>query len=156
MFQNSIELANTYRGGVEKVLYQFWRNAFGLFHTGSEFNRVIRKLLKGILNIGAKIDEVLPHIKYWNTHVQVLRELFERVRKVNRRVHPTRFFIGYPNIPFTGHVMGYRELEMEQEKKFKIGIRNARLQRKKCGYLWALQVTIVSESFRISRRSQHH
>ena len=103
--------------------YQFRRNPFGLVNSGSAFNRVARKLLAGIEHVDAYVDDVLPHTQDWETHVTTLRELFTRVRKAKLTLRPTKCFIGYDNVEFTGHVLGQGKLQMEQDKIDKI--RNA-------------------------------
>ncbi len=100
--------------------YQFRRNAFGLVNSGSVFNRVIRKLLVDMKHIDAYVDDVLPHTIDWDTHMAVLRELFLRIRKANLTLRPTKCFLGYANIAFTGHIVGSGKLQMEDEKIEKI------------------------------------
>ena len=97
-------------------LYQFTRNPFGLVNSGSKFNRVIRKLLEGMVNIDAYVDDVLPHTREWESHIAVLRDLFQRVRQANLTLRPTKCFVGYSSIPFTGHVVGAGKLQMEPDK----------------------------------------
>ena len=100
--------------------YQFCRNPFGLVNSGSAFNRVIRKLLANMCHIDAYVDDVLPHTVEWQTHMEVLRELFIRIRKAKLTLRPTKCLLGYESVPFTGHIIGQGKLQMEEDKIEKI------------------------------------
>ena len=100
--------------------YQFRRNPFGLVNSGSAFNRVIRKMLASMSHIDAYVDDVLPHTVDWATHLEVLRELFNRVRHAHLTLRPSKCFLGYDNISFTGHIVGQGKLQMEEDKVEKI------------------------------------
>ena len=58
----------------------------------------------------------LPHTREWESHMAVLRDLFQRVRQANLTLRPTKCFVGYPSILFTGHVVGAGKLQMEPDK----------------------------------------
>ena len=69
-----------------------------------------------MVNIDAYVDDVLPHTREWESHIAVLRDLFQRVRQANLTLRPTKCFVGYSSIPFTGHVVGAGKLQMEPDK----------------------------------------
>ena len=46
------------------------------------------------------------------------------VRKASHTLRPTKCFVGYPSIPFTGHVIGAGKLQMEPDKVERV--RNAK------------------------------
>ena len=100
--------------------YQFRRNPFGLVNSGSAFNRVIREMLASMSHIDAYVDDVLPHTVDWATHMEVLQELFNRVRHAHLTLRPSKCFLGYDNISFTGHIVGQGKLQMEEDKVEKI------------------------------------
>ena len=49
-------------------LYQFTRKPFGLVNSESKLNGMIRKLLKGTVNIDAHVDDVLQHNRVGTTY----------------------------------------------------------------------------------------
>ena len=92
---------------------------FGLINSGARFNRMMRKLKKD-LDIDNYVDDILCHHEWWKKHLETLRETFVRIRSAGLTVRPSKCFVGYPSIAFTGHVVGEGELHMEEEKLQKI------------------------------------
>jgi len=71
----------------------------GIF-SGSTYNRMIRKLLEGTQNLESYVDDVLEHTKNWTEHIKILRDIFERVRKANLSLKPSKCRIGYRKVDF--------------------------------------------------------
>ena len=51
------------------------------------------------------MDDVLAHTPNWETHIQVLRVFFERVRNANLSLRPSKCEIGYSKIDFLGQTI---------------------------------------------------
>ena len=56
-------------------------------------------------------------------HLQMLEEVFERIKLAHLTIRPSKCFLGYNSIPFTGHIIGDGICQMEDDKLDKI--RNA-------------------------------
>jgi len=83
-------------------LMRFREMPFGMVNSGSTYNRMIRKLLEGTQNLERIVDDVLGHTKNWTEHVEILRDFFERVRKANLSLKPSKCRIGYGKMDFFG------------------------------------------------------
>ena len=83
--------------------YQFCRMPFGLMNSAATFNRMMRKLLRGIENVDSYIDDILIHTSTWNQHVEVLRQVFSRIQQAHITIKPSKCMIGYKNLEFVGH-----------------------------------------------------
>ncbi len=59
---------------------------FGMVNSTATFNRMMRKLLDNIQNSDSFVDDLLARTQTWYKHMQVLRELFSRIRKLNKPV----------------------------------------------------------------------
>jgi len=61
---------------------------------------MIRKLLEGTQNLESYVDDVLGHTKSWTEHMEILRDFFERVRKANLSLRPSKCRIRYGKVRF--------------------------------------------------------
>ena len=73
---------------------EFLRMPFGMVNSGMTMRRAVRRLLEGMDNVGDYIDYLLLHTKTWEEHLQVLHELFKRLRAVNLVGRPTKCELG--------------------------------------------------------------
>jgi len=78
---------------------------FGMVNSGSTYNRMIRKLLDGSHNLESYVDDVLGHTGNWSKHMEILRDFFERVRKANLCLRPSKCKIGFDQVKFLGHTL---------------------------------------------------
>ena len=78
---------------------------FGLVNAGSTYNRMMRKMLEGSRNLENYLDDVLGHSKTWNDQLLILRDFFERVRKANLSLKPSKCQIGFTRVEFLGHTL---------------------------------------------------
>ena len=81
-----------------KGLMRFKVMPFGMVNSGSTYNRMVRKLLEGAQDIESYVDDVLGHTKNWNRHIQMLRDFFERVRRANLCLRPSKCKIGFDTV----------------------------------------------------------
>ena len=86
-------------------LMRFKVMPFGMVNAGSTYNRMVRKLLKGSQNLENYVDDVLGHTKTWEHHVQILRDFFDRVRRANLTLRPSKCKIGFGEVDFLGHTI---------------------------------------------------
>ena len=78
---------------------------FGMVNSGSTYNRMIRKLLDGSHNLESYVDDVLGHTENWSKHMEILRDFFERVRKANLCLRPSKCKVGFEQVKFLGHTL---------------------------------------------------
>ena len=83
--------------------YQFKKMPFGLVNSGATYMKMMRLLLKDLDGTHCFVDDVLQHTKTWKEQVNILRNLFERIRAAGLTVKPSKCFIGYFDIDFIGH-----------------------------------------------------
>jgi len=83
-------------------LMRFRVMPLGMVNSGSTYKRMIRKLLEGTQNLENYVDDVLGHTKNWTDHIKILRDFFERVRKANLSLKPSKCRIVYGKVDFFG------------------------------------------------------
>ena len=76
-------------------LFQFSTMPFGLVIAQAVFSRLMRKLLDNMDNIDNFIDDILVFTMTWPDDVEVLCELFRRLRCAGLTAKPSKTFIGY-------------------------------------------------------------
>jgi len=66
---------------------------------------MIRKLLDGSSNLESYVDDVLVHTENWSKHMEILRDFFERVKKPNLYLRPSKCKIGFDQVKFLDHTL---------------------------------------------------
>ena len=66
---------------------------------------MVRKLLDGSQDLESYVDDVLGHTSDWEKHIRMLRGFFERVRKANLSLKPSKCKIGFAEVDFLGHTL---------------------------------------------------
>jgi len=56
-------------------------------------------------NLKSYMDDILAHTKDWAEHIKILHDLFERVRKENLSLKPSKGRIRYRKVDFLGHTL---------------------------------------------------
>jgi hypothetical protein len=104
----------------EEGVYQFRRMPFGLVNSGAVFCRMIRKLLDGIKNVESYVDDIIVHTKDWKTHMEVLEQIFGKLKTHNLTVRPTKCEIGARCVEILGHKVGEGDLRPQAVKVNKV------------------------------------
>ena len=86
--------------------YEFLRMPFGMINSGMTMTRAARRLLEGMDNVVDYIDDLLVHTKMWEEHLQVLEELFKKLKAANLVARPTKCELGATQVDFLGHRLG--------------------------------------------------
>jgi transposase InsO family protein len=86
-------------------LMRFRVMPFGMVNAGSTYNRMVRKLLEGSTNLESYVDDIIGYSQNWAYHLSVLRDLFERVKRANLSLKPSKCKIGYDTVDFLGHTL---------------------------------------------------
>ena len=77
-----------------------------MVNSGMTMTRAVRQLLERIDNVVDYIDDLLVHTKTWEEHLQVLEELFKRLKGTNLVARPTNCETGATQVDFLGHCLG--------------------------------------------------
>ena len=96
--------------------YQFKRMPFGLTNSGATFNRMIRKVLAGIIGADNFVDDVLGHTPTWPAQLDVLREVFQRVKDNKLTLKPSKCEIGCDEVAFVGQYLREGEIHPQKDK----------------------------------------
>ncbi|KAK3732965.1 hypothetical protein RRG08_002574 [Elysia crispata] len=85
--------------------YEFLRMPFGMINSGMTMTRAVR-LLEEMNNVVDYINDLQVHTKTWEEHLQVLEELFKRLKAANLVARPTKCELGATQVDFLGHRLG--------------------------------------------------
>ena len=97
-------------------LFQFNTMPFGLVNSGASFSRIMRKLLKGLDHVDNYIDDILIHTSTYEEHIQLLKEVFKRLRAAGLTARPSKCFIAFFEVEFLGHVVGRGQVKPRPAK----------------------------------------
>jgi len=71
--------------------------------------------LDGSKDLESYVDDVLGHTTDWKEHMKVLRDFFERVRKANLSLKPSKCKIGFAEVDFLGHTLQKDTIRPQRE-----------------------------------------
>ena len=104
--------------------YEFVRMPFGMKNSGATLVRGLREILSGMEHVENYVDDLIVYTKDWDTHLQVLDELFRRLCLANLTARPSKCLIATSSVEFLGHNIGYDWIAPNEENLEKI--RNAK------------------------------
>ena len=125
-------------------LFQFRKLPFGLVTAPANFSRMMRLLLKGLIDIDNFIDDILEHTVEWNDHLVKLKELLQRLRQSGLTARPSKCMIGFTSIEFLGHKVGGGVLTPNQDKVNDIVVATGPETKSRYSNFWAWWVSIES------------
>ena len=79
---------------------------FGLVNAGATFCRMMRIVLRGLSDVANFVDDILGHSELWEGHLNMLREVFMRLREAGLRVKLSKCVLGYFQLPIFGTCCG--------------------------------------------------
>ena len=79
---------------------------FGYVNSGSEFNKMMQKLLFRINNVDSFVNDVLTHTTDWKGQLATLEAVFRKIKEAVLTVKPLKCFFGYPQLEVIGHKVG--------------------------------------------------
>ena len=87
-WQIPLERKSAHKCGIitEWGLFEMTRLSFGLKNTPSIFQRVMDKLLKDMENVTAYIDDMLVHSEDFESHIEALNNVFNRLEKAGSKL----------------------------------------------------------------------
>ena len=87
-------------------LYEFRVMPFGLSNAPVTFQRVIQRIFSGLDEFcNVYIDEILVFSRNLGEHKKHLEIVFERLRKYNLKLHPTKCQLAHAKVEYLGHIV---------------------------------------------------
>ena len=83
--------------------WEFLRMPFGMVNSGATLKRGLSRILKDVDNVLFYWDDILVHTPSWEDHIKTLRELFQRLKKADLTIRPSKCILGTDNVDFIGH-----------------------------------------------------
>ena len=74
--------------------YEFTRMSFWLVNSRATLVKGIRKILRGVNNVGTYIDDIIIYTKSWQEHVQTLDQVLQLLVEANRTLKPSKCSFG--------------------------------------------------------------
>jgi hypothetical protein len=91
-------------------LFQFKVLPFGMVNSEASFSRMMRKVLKGLQNVGNFVDDILIFTDTFSQHVKVLNQVLDRLAGARLTAKSSKCFIGYSQLECLGHTIGQGKL----------------------------------------------
>jgi len=92
------------------------RMPFGLTNAPSTFQRMMERTLSGLKNCLVYIDDIIVYSTDVETHIEKLKEVFERLRKAGLLLKPSKCKLFRDKIKYLGHVISADGIETDPEK----------------------------------------
>ena len=89
-----------------KGLYQYKVMPFGMKNAPATFQRLINRIIVDIDGCEAYIDDVIIFSDTWETHLQIMRKFFQRLREANLTINLLKSEFGCGHVTYLGHVVG--------------------------------------------------
>lgn len=89
---------------------------FGLVCASASFNRIMWKLIMDMKNVENFIDDINVYSLTFERHLQVLRELFGRLRRGRLTAKPSKCYLCFQSVECLGHIAGCDLLKPKPDK----------------------------------------
>jgi predicted aspartyl protease/transposase InsO family protein len=91
---------------------------FGLTSAPSVFQRLMDLVLCGLTYESCLVflDDIIVFSRDFQTHTERLREVFNRLRGANLKLHPSKCFLFQKRVAFLGHVLSAAGIEVQSDK----------------------------------------
>ena len=99
-------------------LWQFRVLPFGLSGAPMTFSRLMAEVLSGLLwkKCLVYLDDIILFSKDFPEHLEILREVFERLRKAGLKLAPNKCYIGRTKVKYLGHYISADGIEVDPKK----------------------------------------
>ena len=102
------EESQKYTGFVfENAYYFFTVVPFGLKNSPSCFSKLMQKLLNGAQHMANFVDDIIAYDNCLDEHIVTLTDLFQRARKANLKLKPSKTNIGFQEVTYLSHIVGH-------------------------------------------------
>ncbi|XP_062615055.1 uncharacterized protein LOC134276789 [Saccostrea cucullata] len=97
-------------------LYRFKVMPFGMKNSPATFNRLMRKILKGLEHTDSFVDDILIHTETFEEHITELRKVLERLQRAQLTAKPSKCELAQTRLEYLGHVIGGGTLQPTNKK----------------------------------------
>ena len=94
-------------------LYQYKVMPFSMKNAPATFQRLINKVITGLGGCEAYIDDVIVYSDSWETYLEILEELFDRLSEANLTVNLMKSEFGCGTVTYLGHEVGQGQVSRE-------------------------------------------
>ena len=101
-----------------KGLYEFKRLPFGLANAPSQFQRIMDKVLAGLVGVCVLvyIDDLVIYSKDEISHAEHLKLVFERLRNAGLKIKPSKCCFAKPEVKLLGYIINKDGIRSNPEK----------------------------------------
>ena len=92
-------------------LFQYKVMPFGMKNSPATFQRLINKVIGDIDGCDAYIDDIVVYSSTWEKHLQILRQLFQKLATAKLTVNLVKSEFGHAQVTFLGHVVGQGQVK---------------------------------------------
>ncbi|KAL0306900.1 UNVERIFIED_CONTAM: hypothetical protein Sradi_6107300 [Sesamum radiatum] len=133
---------------------------FGLKNAGATYQRAMQKIFDDMLhkNVECYVDDLVVKSKKRENHFHDLRKVFERLRRYQLKMNPSKCAFGVTSEKFLGFIVRQRGIEIEQAKIDAIlrmpeprNIHKLKSLQGKLAYLWRFISNLVGRCQPFSR-----
>ncbi|KAG1962704.1 retrotransposable element [Pimephales promelas] len=78
--------------------------AFGLRNAPATFQRLVNRVIEGMHNVEAYLDDLVIYSASWSEHVEQLDELFSRLSRANLTVNLVKCEFGRATVTYLGKI----------------------------------------------------
>ncbi|XP_055866617.1 uncharacterized protein LOC129922855 isoform X1 [Biomphalaria glabrata] len=86
--------------------YMFHYLPFGLSGAPNHFNKIVKRMLRGLENVLFYFDDICIFSEDWDRHIESVRNVFSALRKNGFTLKPAKLDVGFTNVKFLGHSVG--------------------------------------------------
>lgn len=80
--------------------------AFGLRNAPATFQRLVNRVIEGLQNIEAYLDDLVIYSTSWSEHIKQLETLFNRLSSANLTINLAKCEFGRATVTYLGKVVG--------------------------------------------------
>ncbi|KAL0406509.1 UNVERIFIED_CONTAM: Transposon Tf2-12 polyprotein [Sesamum latifolium] len=101
-----------------KGIYCYKVMPFGLKNTGATYQRAMQRIFDDMLhkNVECYVDDLVVKSKKREDHLYDLRKVFERLRRYQLKMNPSKCAFGVTSKKFLGFIVRQRGIKIEQAK----------------------------------------
>jgi hypothetical protein len=102
--------------------YEFTIMPFGLTNAPATFQRLMNKVLNGMLNRGVVVylDDINIYTKTFEEHLEKLEEVFRRIKVAGLKIKPSKCKFAKSELTFLGHVISNKGILPDPDKIEKV------------------------------------
>ena len=102
---------------IRSGLYQFTTLPFGLKNSPSVFQRLMGQVLQGLGEFCmAYLDDIIVFSKTFEEHVEDIKQVFQRLREYELKIHPERTTLATNSLIYLGHLCSDRGIQPDPAK----------------------------------------